>query len=331
MAEITVTGDKVETVFDLLGRKENDITFALGWGLAQSDDLLHEFLEAVRAPSAYVDAATLDLQRYRKDESRAGITDIEISSPLAHVIVEAKRGWNIPHRDQLLLYLPALQSSRAEGKDVRFVVLTQWGEEAYVRSVLGSDLDGVPIVTLGLGQIANVAALVAARERRLRFRQLMLELAAYLRGVAYVRDRHDNRVYVVSLSKEASEMGVSYIDVVRKHGIYWYPAGGRGGWPKTPFNYMGFRYHGTLQSIHYVESASVVPDLSEAVDGFVRPQDWGPAWLLTLGPAIPIPPGIRTGPKIQRSARRTIDIDLLLTSPTISEALEQMRTRYERQ
>jgi len=67
MAEITVTGDRIETVFDLLGHKENDITY-LGWGLAQSDDLLSRFLELVAAPEADVDvdAATLDLQRYRK-------------------------------------------------------------------------------------------------------------------------------------------------------------------------------------------------------------------------------------------------------------------------
>ena len=161
MAEITVTGDRIETVFDLLGHKENDITYALGWGLAQSDDLLSRFLELVAAPEADVDAATLDLQRYRKDESHAGITDIEISSPLAHIIVEAKRGWDIPEREQLLLYLPALEASRAAGKDVRFVVLTQWGEDAYVKSLLGAEIVGVPIVTLGLGELAEVAASVA--------------------------------------------------------------------------------------------------------------------------------------------------------------------------
>lgn len=32
--------EKVETVFDLLGQKENDLTFALGWVLAQSPAFL---------------------------------------------------------------------------------------------------------------------------------------------------------------------------------------------------------------------------------------------------------------------------------------------------
>lgn len=40
MAEIRVGGEPIETVFDLLGKKENDLTYALGWGPAQPDDAL---------------------------------------------------------------------------------------------------------------------------------------------------------------------------------------------------------------------------------------------------------------------------------------------------
>jgi hypothetical protein len=115
--------------------------------------------------------------------------------------------------------------------------------------------------------------------------------------------------------------------VVEKLGVYWYPVGGRGGWPKTPYNYMGFRYHGQLQSVHHVDDSVVVSDLSEAVKEVSSPSH-GPVFVLKLGPAIPVPPGIRTGKKIVRSARRTIDIDLLLTSSTISEAWEKMAARH---
>jgi hypothetical protein len=50
--------------------------------------------------------------------------------------------------------------------------------------------------------------------------------------------------------------------------------------------------------------------------------------VLTLGPPIPIPAGIRTGAQIVRSARRTIDLDLLLTSATISEAYAKTKLRH---
>jgi hypothetical protein len=142
-----------------------------------------------------------------------------------------------------------------------------------------------------------------------------------------MRNLHDNRVFVVSLSRELSEAGISYIDVVRKLGVYWYPAGGGGGWPKTPYNYMGFRYHGLLQSIHHVEASRVVSDLSEAVSEVPAPS-FGPAFVLTLGPPIPVPEGVRTGRAIQRSARRVIDLDLLLTSATISDAWARMVERH---
>ena len=40
MAEIRVGGEPIETVFDSLGRKENDLAYALGWAPTLSDDAL---------------------------------------------------------------------------------------------------------------------------------------------------------------------------------------------------------------------------------------------------------------------------------------------------
>ena len=42
MPELLLHGRPVATVFDLLGRDENDMTYALGWGLTRSDALLVE-------------------------------------------------------------------------------------------------------------------------------------------------------------------------------------------------------------------------------------------------------------------------------------------------
>ena len=38
MAEIRVGSEPIETVFDLLGKTVNDLTYALGWGPPQSGD-----------------------------------------------------------------------------------------------------------------------------------------------------------------------------------------------------------------------------------------------------------------------------------------------------
>lgn len=44
MAELRLHGRPVGTVFDLLGEKEDDITYSLGWALAQSDALARALL-----------------------------------------------------------------------------------------------------------------------------------------------------------------------------------------------------------------------------------------------------------------------------------------------
>ena len=45
MAELVLGRKPVHTVFDLLGRKENDLTYSLGWAFAN----VSVFLEAVYA------------------------------------------------------------------------------------------------------------------------------------------------------------------------------------------------------------------------------------------------------------------------------------------
>lgn len=52
-----------------------------------------------------------------------------------------------------------------------------------------------------------------------------------------------------------------------------------------------------------------------------------PIFMLTLGPAIRPDHEVRTGSGIVRSARVWVDIDLLLTSATITEAAELSRAR----
>jgi len=47
VAELTLHSRPVGTVFDLLGSKEDDITYSVGWGLAQSDPFTRAVLAEV--------------------------------------------------------------------------------------------------------------------------------------------------------------------------------------------------------------------------------------------------------------------------------------------
>jgi len=324
MADLLLHGRSVPTVFDLLGHDENDMTYALGWGLARNAAFLRAFGERI-APGVRLTEPAIALQRFDTDDR--GYTDIELTSLELHAIVEAKRGWWLPSADQLDRYVARFTQ---ESRDVqRVVVLTQIGAEEVVRHALGEWTPPPPAsaVVLGWGELVRLAR-EASHHGPLYERRIAAELASYLRGVADMRDIDSNSVYVVSLGAEAwPDWGdLTPIRVVESANRYFYPASGKN-WPKLPPNYIGFRYWGRLQSIHHVDDYVIsdrpLPDVPGAPD-----LPWTqPHYILRLGPAIRPDHVVRTGSGIQRSRRTEVDIDLLLTSSTISEAETATRRR----
>lgn len=144
-----------------------------------------------------------------------------------------------------------------------------------------------------------------------------------------MRNIESNSVYVVSLatfSFPGWPPTLTAIDVIEKFGRYFFPASGKN-WPKTPPNYVAFRYYGRLQSIHHVDEYTIVRDMAPFFPGVPDTSDWEPHFLMTLGPAMRPNHEVRTGSGIYPSGRRWIDIDLLLTSNTIGEAAAESRRR----
>jgi hypothetical protein len=86
----------------LLADDENDITYSISWAMAQSPFFLARFLSHVLSKPTDLSKVVIRLQQVEKD---GGITDMEIESPGEFfVIVEAKRGWNLPSLKQLETY-----------------------------------------------------------------------------------------------------------------------------------------------------------------------------------------------------------------------------------
>ncbi len=104
--------------------------------------------------------------------------------------------------------------------------------------------------------------------------------------------------------------------------------GGRGGWPHTPPNYVGFRFDGRLQQIRHVEHYEVITRPHDYIAEIIPEADWSdePHFLYTLGPVIEPPQPVRTG-KIFRNQRVWCALDLLLTSGTIREARDKTQER----
>jgi hypothetical protein len=85
--ELMSYGRPMSSVFDLLGRRETDLTAALGWVLARSRRLRDRFLDRCGiAEGGDVEAVRLETA---DDDGR---TDIELVREGALVVVEAKQG-----------------------------------------------------------------------------------------------------------------------------------------------------------------------------------------------------------------------------------------------
>jgi len=311
----------VSTVFDLLGHDEDSISLAIAWGLHQSRPMLQSFLRHALAWKAPVDEVQILLHRY---DRTGGITDLEILQKGSfHLIVEAKRGWQLPGRKQLELYANRKSFRLSEAKAKGLLSLSECSPE-YARGHLpGKTICGFPLRHLSWRTIVDMA--VASRSvSRLHQRRVLDDLLNYLRSLMTSQNQESNQVYVVSLSAKTKEnWSISWIDIVRKRRRYFHPIGNR--WPTEPPNYLAFRYGGKLQSIHHVERYEVVEELSKACKGIAK-QPVEPHYLYHLGPPIQPPHEVRTG-KLYRSQRVRCAFDLLLVSQTIAEARDLTQGR----
>src|SRR5438132_13759825 len=154
MPELLLHNRTVESVFSLLGQAENDITFSMGWALSRSPLLLQNFLRKVLRTRhcCDLDQLVVALQEYQKG---AGITDIEIRDAGLHVIIEAKRGWILPSKEQLRGYVPRFRQTKAENplivtssecwKNYELNYLTAAVERIPIRNITRCEWSALPI------------------------------------------------------------------------------------------------------------------------------------------------------------------------------------------
>jgi len=309
---------EVETVFDLFGRDENDLTGALGWCMAQVPSLAAHILQA-----AFPQAATpkaIHLQRHAQDR---GFTDIEIRGEGYHLIVEAKVGWTLPDRTQLERYMNRFPGGAARRA---FLVLSDTSP-AYGGRHLPTEMGGVPIVFRSWESVQRMCenAITFADNKQ---KNLLRQLHTYLKRGSTMQDQNSNLVYVVALANDTPEWStLSWIDIIEKKSRYFHPMEKR--WPKIPPNYLGFRYHGQLQSIHHVEGYELVRDMHQAIPEIDsaqwRARNVGEYIVYKLGEPIRPTHRVTSGPI--RNNRYNVALDLLLTSPSVIEAARKTKER----
>jgi hypothetical protein len=315
MPEMTLYGRRVRTVFDLLGKKENDLTYSVGWGLAQSSALVDALLADV-FPGAEI--GTLQGVRLQEFVAGGGFTDIEIETDKLALIIEAKVGWSLPSNQQLMQYTPRLEKA-AIG---RILVVSECTTE-FAEPRLPDAVAGVPVVYRSWRDIVRLSescsASAHAEQRVLR------DLTTYLRGLMTMQNHISNLVYVVSVGTEVQEWSAPFAptQIVVERNRYFCPVGN--GYPKEPPNYLGFRWHGKLQQIRHVDSYDVFTDPHEVFPEMAS-REWERHWLFHLGTPIVPPFDVRTG-NLYRAQRVEAAIDLLLTASTIREARDLTQAR----
>jgi len=311
--------DSITSFYDLLGNKENNMTFGLGFVLSKCSAFLKLVLDYLDFTDIDIEYCSIHLQHF--DETDRGFSDIEIwYKGKRLLIIEAKKGWNLPSHSQLEKYNSRFTNAENYPS---IAVLSECSNEYAMRNL---DQKYLFISWQKLFSILKHSQGVSASTLE---KNHLHEYSQYLSKVIKMDREHSNLVYVVSLSGEKVNGSEStYIEIVTKYHKYFFPYNSGGGWPAEAPNYIAFRYDGKLQSIHKVVKFEVNEKLSQSLPGIIKDNDSFLHMLLHLG--VPIIPNkeIRTG-GIFRNGRVWCMIDTLLTCDTIAEARDLSNSRIE--
>lgn len=318
MDGVTRHGRGVTTVFDLIGSKENDLTAALGFTLSRSANLLAAVLMRIlpdqSRPHEVRAAIGMEVR------GAAGRTDLEIALPGALIVLEAKRDWLLPGTAQLASYTPRIH---AHGGGV-LVTLSQ-ATESLAAHVLPVEVDGVPVVHLSWRSILD--DLASLRGASFGHERLWLDqFAKYLTGVVRMRSVADSWVYCVVVNGARPGRGgaLTFRQYVTDQHVYFHPYG-VSGWPTDPPNFMAFRWANSVQRIHRVMRAEVVPTLLDRWADIPATEDTlRPHAVYQLGPRLPPESPIPSG-TTYRASRFWVMLDQLQSSSTVAHAVAQSK------
>lgn len=321
MPELTKYNQSVTNIFELIGSNEDDLTASLGWCLTKCPEFLKAFGGHLSI-EALAHSHSIDLQV----SDKSGRTDIEIWAPAeAAAIVEAKVGFTLPSLGQLEKYALREKFQDDPARIKAIIVISDYeAEVARKLSHAPHKIAGIDIKYIAWRDLLPLIE-VAVTDSKLAQKNLLRQFSNYLETHVTTKNINSNEVWITPLStSKFGNHGFTFIEYVEKNSIYFHPI--RKGYPSTPPNYIAFRYHGQLQSIHHVNSYNTVRHLNDTFPKLLDDTTPDPHFIYTLG--IPIIPTkvIKTG-GLFGSGRHWAAIDLLLTSETVRDAVEASKSR----
>lgn len=321
-------GREIISPFGLLGSDENALSFALGYTLQQTPNLLHWFLKEIGIKGirrSSLKNVRIDLQRHRSGDTKAGITDIEIRLPGSfHIIIEAKIGLGIPSIDQCQKYLPRFND---DPEPVQMLItLVESADQSFVDDYIRQD-SRLQNKLVGFHWSQLIPECI----------RLMLSKKANTQNTEWVRHLYDfmdqefnmkaftTEVWLLSVStKPLWPDGLSFWDIHQKYHLYF----DQKHHTVRPL-YIAFRVDGVVESIYRVlEIEHSVPTIDQVPELINLKEEWPhlPYTIWHFGPAIPLPNPLRTGSGMY-NRRVRCDLDLLLTCETVQEVETEMGKR----
>jgi hypothetical protein len=318
MTKLYLHKKEVKSVFDLLGTKENDITFSLSWCLKNVQPFLKKFIKEVTTKKYDVENVDILLQEYGDDK---GYTDIELLSDEFFCIIEAKKGWNLPVKEQLLRYIDRF--NKYPKLNHKLLVVSEC-KKAYAKKILDEYKIKLPVEFISWQQVHKWVKEVKPKCNN-KQKGLLSELNSYFERVITMQDKDTNEVFCVVVSDKVLQNDFSFLDVVKK-GYYFYPIAGM--WPKIPPTYIAFRYRGKLMSIHYVEGYDQIDKPDDYIPELKGWKGFGktPHYLLKLGKPFKPENEVKNG-KLYATQHIKFMLDTIFTSKTIQEARDISKAR----
>jgi len=319
--DLFVYGKKTTSIFDMLGTRENDISYAIGLGFSKAPQFLKLYLNSIGISSISFDRVKIRLQQFEKTK---GFTDFEIEQEGDFIIIiEAKKGWIHPSDDQLDKYSsrPSFLNFPAHTK--KLVVFTESKKEFSRAHFHKNHSNSFEVEVTSYRNLWELAKSAKSSSNNYESRFLD-ELIIYLESLMTMKNIYSNLVYVVAVSSDqVPNWQISWIEIVKSR-KYFHPIGGNG-WPSEPPNYLAFRYHGKLQSIHHIDSYEVFTNPNDHFTE-IPSGNWDHHFLYHLSDPIIPSKIVKTG-KLYRNGRVWAMLDLLLTSDTISQARDKSKDR----
>lgn len=323
MTDLISHNKQISTIFQLLGEDENDITLSMSWALANCPEFLTLIVSKICGVLPNPKDTTVYNQKY---DAISGITDIEITDhKFFHIIIEAKKGWNLPNATQLTKYSQRNDFINSACPHKHIVSISECNLSYATAYLPFNSRNGIPVSHIPYSRIYKIATSAIATSNHAQ-KHLLTEFRQYLGGIMTMQNKYSNWVYVVSLGTSTPDScNLTWIDIVNTKQKYFHPLGLHG-WPKEPPNYIAFRYYGQLQSIHHIENYTVSRNLHNEIPEIPDKTYSDDYYVYDLGPAIIPQKVIKTG-GLYANGRVWAMLDTLLTCNTIKEARDLSQNR----